>query len=143
MTWVIITDVADGADGADVAEIAEIVEIAEVAEVEVEEHNIEMNHGNEAKIAEVIGVRVATLVGNAEVHGEHNLRGGNRIDTQCEEVITDLLAEPLYLQVKLGPDPVTMNLKTNCVTSRILVRMSLEDDFGVLRKSLKLSKTKN
>ena len=101
-----------------------------------------MNHGNEAKIAEVIGVRVATLVGDVEVHGERNLRGGNRIETQCEEAITDLLTEPLYLQVKLGPDPVTMNLKTNCVTSRILVRMSLEDDFGVFRKSLKSSKTK-
>ena len=120
-------------------EIAEIAEIAAIAEVEVEEHNIEMNHGNEAKIAEVIGVRVATLVGNVEVHGEHNLWGGNRIDTQS---VTDLLTEPLYLQVKLGPDPVTMNLKTNCVTSRILVRMSLEDDFGVFRKSLKSSKTK-
>ena len=125
---------------AEVADVADVAEVAEIAEVEVEEHNAEMNHGNEAKIAEVIGV--ATLVGDIEVRGEHNLRGGNRIDTQCAEAITHLLADPLYLQVNLGPDTVTMNLKTNCATSRILVRMSLEDDFGVFRKSLKSSMTK-
>ena len=118
-----------------------IAEVAEVAEVVAEDHSIETNHRDEAKIAEMIGG--ATLVGDMEVRGEHNLRRGNRIDTQCAEAITDLLADPLHLQVKLGPDTATMNLKTNCITSRLSVQMSLEDDFGVLRKSLKLSKTKN
>ena len=119
--------------------------IGEVAEVvggdhatEMNHSVIEMNHDNEAKIVEVIGV--AILVRDIEVR---NLRGGDRIDRLCAEAITDILVDPLHLQADLRVDTVTMNLKMNCVTSRISVQMSLEDDFGVLRKSLKSSKTKN
>jgi hypothetical protein len=124
-----------------IAEIAEVAEIAGEAEVAEEDRSIETNRGNEAKIAEMIGG--ATLVGDMVFRGEHNLRRGNRSDTQCAEAITDLLANHLHLRVELGPDTVTMNLKTNCITSTLSVQMSLEDDFGVLRKSLKLSKTKS